>query len=377
VIEFGSDSSLGAFGPWPGIVNDYVDTGIVTRDQAEGLPGIGRGVRLMSGVVSQLPMVAYRGLTDPTAPNAPLEKQPTVLRNPSPGNLRVSGWLGAVVADLCWYGNAFAYRGPEVCDSRGWPLQLPLISATQVVWNGNSWKWEVGPNRKEVDQGDLLHFQINARSGDRLGRGILAMYQDTLRLIKATEHASHIVMAHGRPVGVISLEGDPTPQQASDYKVAFLKAMREGSVAAMSRARFEAVQWNAQDLALVPMREYNLRLASDILNITPYLLGVPSESRVYSNMETEWSSFMRTSLGTYVEAINDAMSTTQPNGVEVRISTDALLRADTKTRWEVYDTAVAMGALTTDEVRRAEGLAPISDSGGLIDVKQPKPEVQQ
>jgi HK97 family phage portal protein len=364
-VQLGSDWSQGQFGLWPGLINDGASFAPMSREIAEGLPGVGRGVRLMSGVISQLPMVAYRGLLDPASPNTPLAPQPTVLRNPDPIGLKRSGWMGAVTSDLVWHGNAFAYRGPEVSDSRGWPLRLPLISATDVVWDDYDKVWRVGPELVNVDEGDLLHFQVNAKAGCKLGRGILQMYPDTLQLIKQTEHASHVVMKSGRPVGIISLEGDPTPEQAKQYKDAFVTAMNDGSVAAMSRATFGPVTWNANDLALVPMREYNLRLSSDILNITPYLLGVPSESRVYSNMETEWVTFLRTSLGMYTEAINDAMSTTQPNGTEVRVATDALTRADTKTRWEVYKLAVELGALNPEEVRSSEGLGPMSDTSGL------------
>jgi HK97 family phage portal protein len=369
-VELGSDWSRGQFGIWPGLVNDGAVGPPITREQAEGLPGVGRGARLMAGVVAQLPMIAYRGLLDPDAPNSPVVPQPTVLRNPDPYGLKRSGWLAAVMGDLVWHGNAFAYRGEEVLDYRGFPLRLPLISAEDVLWDDYEHEWLVGPERVPVEEPGLLHFQVNAKAGCKLGRGVLAMSQDTLALIKATEHASHVVMASGRPVGVISLDGDPTPEQAKEYKQAFVKAMQESSVAAMSRATFAPVQWNANELALVPMREYNLRLASDVLNVTPYLLGVPSESRVYSNMENEWTTFLRTSLGLYTEAINDTMSTTQPNGTEVRVATDALVRADTKTRWDVYKVAVEIGALSPEEVRNAESMAPLGDTGGLQSVTE-------
>jgi HK97 family phage portal protein len=174
-------------------------------------------------------------------------------------------------------------------------------------------------------------------------------------------------MSQGRPVGVLSSSIDISEAEATAGKQAFLKAMQDSSVAMLYNVDFKPVQWNANDLALVPTREYNLRLASDITGVSPYLLGVPSESRVYSNMETEWANFIKVTLGKYINSIEQVLSTCFPRDKTVRFYIDELLRGDSSQRWATYEKAINLGVMTAAEVRELEG------RGVAEDLEEPPP----
>lgn len=364
-IEFGPDGNLGGWGftAWPGVINAASEISIVTQEQAEGIPGVGRGVELIAGVISQLQPELYTHQFTRNQPTIQLDTPPLLL-NPDPTWHPLPTWLAAAVAAMAWHGNAFAYRGPDVADYRGYPTRLPLFDPTSVGWSGD---WDrnqryivnTSTGQFDVEPADMLHAVVSPRAGFKMGRGILQRYQQTLKLMVVTEQAQFVLMKDGKPMGILSLGIDVTPDEAADYKKSFLAAVRESGVAAIGNAKFEPVQWNAQDLAMVPSREFNLRLASDITGVPPYLLGVPSESRVYANMETEWANFIRVTLGRYLAPLSAVLSDCFPRDKTVMFNTDQLLRADSAARWTIYKTGAEIGALLLDEIRDAEHLPPL------------------
>jgi HK97 family phage portal protein len=358
----GSDGSASpVYGLWPGVLNDAAEVPYVTQEIAEGLPGVGRGIELIAGVIAQLQPILYRNEVDIKAPTERLPTPPLLL-DPDPLWHGLPVWLSAMVSAMAWHGNGFAYKGPEVSDGRGYPTRLPLLDPALVSWDptqpdGATYMVE---GWQPVEPGDMFHAPMTARAGYRMGRGILERFQSTLRLMVVTEKAQYVVMKDGQPMGIISLGIDVTPQEANEYKQGFLKAVSESSVAAMGNADFKPVQWSANDLSMVPTREFNLRLASDMTGVPPYLLGVPSESRVYANMETEWANFIRVTLGRYLAPLESAWSKCFPRGTSVRFRVDQLLRADAAARWAVYTAADAIGAMTVDEIRAFEFWEPLT-----------------
>jgi HK97 family phage portal protein len=175
----------------------------------------------------------------------------------------------------------------------------------------------------------------------------------------ATEHAQFVVMKSGRPVGVLSVDADMIPEELASAKQAFLKGVRDDGIAALVKASFAPVGWNPDDLALIPAREFNMRLSSQITGVPPYLLGVASgDSKTYSNMETEWSNFLRVSVQQYLNALEAPFARCLPRGSDVRFSSDELRRPEVKTRWEAWAIAHSLGAMTIPEIRQAERLPP-------------------
>jgi HK97 family phage portal protein len=340
------------------MVNDAVALPYVTRDRAEGLPGIGRGVELISGVVAQLRPRQYRHLEDPMAVSEQMPTPP-LLENPDPLWHGLPEWLVAAVSDMIWYGDAFAYRGPEVSDRRGYPTRLPLMDPTRFGWDNGKYTYTSAEKYEEFDPSDIAHFLVGARTDSHFGRGILDRYQHELKIMIATEDSQFVIMKNGKPTGVLSLGIDVNPDQAKEYKEGFLAAMRESGVAAIGNADFKPVQWSSADLSMIPTREFNLRLASDIVGVPPYLLGVPSESRVYANMETEWATFLRVTLGRYLRALESGLTRCLPRGSSAVIDTDQLLRSDAKTRFDIYASGITSGVLTVDEARQAENMKPL------------------
>lgn len=347
----------------------------VTVDEARGLPGIGRAVRLSAGVASQVPIYAVRGADDLTRIAQRVSPTPQILRDPDPNGANPGpGWRWAVVEALQWYGNVWARQTDHTPD--GWPRRLPLFQTQNVTWNQDTARWEIGD--LALRPSEVLHLKTGAPAGERMGRGILANYQEELKLIRAAERAQYVLLDHGVPTGLLSIDKDAAigPNEAPDIKRKWHESQRKRSVAVLKAITYQRVGFNAEELTMIPTREFNLRLASDITGMPPYLLGVPSESRVYANAETEWTNYVRTSLGQFLSAIEYGMSNCLPSkgtwDQQARFDLSVLMRGDAKTRWDVYKIAADLEAMSVEEIRNAESMGPqILTDGGHQDQEQP------
>ena len=80
----------------------------------------------------------------------------------------------------------------------------------------------------------------------------------------------------------------------------------------------------------------------------------------YSNVEQDWIAFVRFTLMGYLRPIENALTDLTVRGQSVRFNFEALLRTDTKTRYEAHEIALRAKFKTVDEVRAIEGDAPLT-----------------
>jgi phage portal protein BeeE len=382
-----------SFRPWDELVAGLATAPHVDRDTAAGLPGIGRGASILASVVSSLTPQSVRHEHDLEVPTE-VAPAPSILLEPDPEWHGPSTWRYAAVQDMIFDGNALADREADV-DRLGYPRRLPLIRPSRVSWevrgnrrvyvvdtggtgDGHSPWWShthpllpdrdqaTGQPRREVlfEPSRMFHAAVDVRSGERMGRGIIDIYQQTLRLIAAVERATLVVMRAGRPVGILSVDEDLTEDELLQVKSGFMGGVRADGVAALVKARFDSVSWNASELGLIDARNHNLRLAADVLGIPPYLLGVPAESRVYSNNESEWTNLVRISAVKYLLPLADALTRCVPRGQTVRWPVDELQRPDALTRWRIHEIATRVGATSVAEIRQEEGRGPLPPAAG-------------
>ena len=66
--------------------------------------------------------------------------------------------------------------------------------------------------------------------------------------------------------------------------------------------------------------------------------------------------FVRFTLRPLAIKIEEAMSTLLPRGQRATFNFDAVLRADTRTRYEAHEIALRAGFMTVEEIRALEGL---------------------
>jgi HK97 family phage portal protein len=111
-----------------------------------------------------------------------------------------------------------------------------------------------------------------------------------------------------------------------------------------------------------------------VFRIPPHMIGAPSaDSMTYSNVEQESIEFVRYSLAPWLRRIELAVSNDPDLCFErtfVKFELDGLLRADAKTRAEIYALASdpLTGWMTRAEIRALEDLPP--EPGGPPQIAQ-------
>ena len=82
----------------------------------------------------------------------------------------------------------------------------------------------------------------------------------------------------------------------------------------------------------------------------------------YATTEQQGIDFLTHALRPWmVRSFEQALSTIMPRDLNARFNPDALLRTDVKTRMDAYQVALAIGALTQDEVRALEDRQPLDE----------------
>ncbi|WP_409074071.1 phage portal protein [Micromonospora chalcea] len=112
------------------------------------------------------------------------------------------------------------------------------------------------------------------------------------------------------------------------------------------------------DLQLVELQK---RVSLDIANalgLDPEDLGISTTSRTYQNATDRRQDRINDVLSPYMRAITDrlSMGDVTKRGYRVEFDLDDYMRADPRTRWDVYEKAKNMGAITVDEIRAEEKL---------------------
>lgn len=119
------------------------------------------------------------------------------------------------------------------------------------------------------------------------------------------------------------------------------------------------------DLQLVELqRQVALDLAIQ-LGLDPEDVGVPTTTRTYQNAVDRRQDRINRLLSFYMRAITDRMTMPDftPRGHRVVFDLDDFLRADPRTRWEVYQMAHGIGVLDAEDIAAEEDL-PQRPAGG-------------
>jgi HK97 family phage portal protein len=131
--------------------------------------------------------------------------------------------------------------------------------------------------------------------------------------------------------------------------------------------------YDAEKAQLTESRQHQVGEAARMFNVPGSLIEyqMGGSSLTYQNQEMIWGDFQRRCLSPhYLEPIEQEMSDLLTRSTAARFNLKQLLRADPKTRAEVYEKMVPLGIMSADEARVAEGLNP-----GAVDYASTPPQL--
>jgi HK97 family phage portal protein len=334
-----------------------------TEAEALGLPPFGRAVSLVTNAVASTAWHAQRWDGD-LGVDVKLPDQPSVLTDPYP-NVTPWHYRWAAAEDLVLYGNHFALYGD--LDFRtgrpGWVAPVPSEDVWILADPSRPWdyRWVIGG--AVFDPDEILHVSSGARSGELLGRGVIAQYGAWLGgAVAAEDHASSYFSGGALPPAVITADQVVTQDQATELKAKWrtLTSTREPVILPRGVTLTPVVS-GAVQAQLVESRQWNAQMAANVVGVPGWKLGLPGPTMTYQNVETADIDFIRDSVDRYARPLSESFTKwLMPRGTSVVWDYASRMRADQTTTADVVTKYKTAGIITDDEARAVIGRPPMT-----------------
>ena len=322
----------------------------VTRDTLLSNVVANRCVALISDQIASLPLHAERN-------GEPIDT-PNVLALPEIDRTR-SEFVSALCTSLLVNGNAYLLAGRR--DALGFPQNVVLLDPEAVTVTVRAGQVSYATARGPLNTEDVLHIRCMTLPGHVVGYGPLDYNRQAIaHTLAGDQYSANMFTTGALPDGVLHSDNEITAEQAADLKQAWIAGnggRQRGPAVLAGGVKYQPLEFSSTDLELVESRKYNALTMCTLFGVPPHLVGVPSQdTKSYSSLQMDSQSFVRFTLRPLAIKIEQAMSQLLPRGQRAVFNFDAVLRADTKTRYEAHAIALQAGFLTVDEVRAMEGL---------------------
>jgi HK97 family phage portal protein len=298
--------------------------------------------------------------------------------------LKPNGWQTwsefciQMMAALLLRGNAYAII---VRDGHAVPLYWVAINPDRVaLWQSpdGSLFWmvtrgglhELAVLRAEpllIPYEDVMHWKGLSGSG-LVGASKIVLNREAIALALGQEQLAARTMGSGaKPSGVLTTDQKLTPEAAErvrdDWNRLNSTLANSGRTAILEQGlKFEPITLKMTDIEFLKSRDFQILDIARIWRVPPHMLGVDIVKSVATNLAQQAQEYRNYTLGTYETLIEERFTFTYdlPPDLRVKLDSKGILRADINTRYEANRIGL-QGWLTTNEVRREEGLPPLAD----------------
>lgn len=363
-----------AFDRVPGITHARVD-----ERSTLGLTSAWACVRILSDLISTMPLDAYRRDNGERRPYRPAGAKPTWLLTPIPSEpgIGIQSVIAEIVTSLMLAGNAFVYapRDPETLE----PLEVRVLDprSVTIVRHGREVMYNVrnSEHTEGVQFGTetILHIPLIRLPGQDRGISPIEALRNTLALgMTLEDSASNFFATGSTPTGILESADSLTADQIKSIKEGWLRhhtgANQYTPGVLTGGLTFKPLAFKPEDAQLLASREFTVNEVARIFRVPPALLAVTTPGAMsYASVEQLSEDFVRFTLRPLAEIIERPLSTLIPlPEAFVKFSMDALLRGSTESRFNAYRTGLASGFLTVSQIRRWEDMPPVPDESGDV-----------
>ena len=350
----------------------------VNQETAESIAAIDAATCLIADTVSSLPIPIYR-----RAPNG-IDRTP-VPSNPlwSIINTQPNGWQTAVdfwsnrLIDLLFWGNGYAEirTGTNFVESL-LPLQANRMEVRLDPDGSIIYKYKdpQGPPRF-IDEDLMFHIRSGqSRDNGITGIGLLHKHIPNLSLQLAVQIYSEQLYGQGTMhMGVLQHPG--AVGELAQERLRKQWAQNQG-LGAAGKPLFleEGMVWQPTSMTpenaqVIESRKFHVEEACRMVRVPPHLIGHTEKNSSWgTGMADLTAGFLKFTLRPWLHHIQQAISRDligRSNLFFPEYDVQELLRADIKTRYEVYSIGRQWGILTSNEVRRKENMPPVEGGDEL------------
>lgn len=345
----------------------------VTFDSAMQLSAVWACVKLLSETVASMPIGVYR--------NGPEGRKPydthplaTLFAGKVNRYQTKIEFFETVLLNLVVSGNA--YCKIDRVDGKIVSL-LPLMSAQvePMLLDDGSMVYNYQQDSGLVVLSESSVWHLKLMGNGTIGMSPLAYQRNSLGIAQAAESAVTKIYRNGaKPSGVLTIDKMLTPAQRDQVRASFstLTVSNDDRLMVLEGGmKFTAVSLSPQDIELLSSRKFQI---SEICR----WYGVPSVMVNDNNGTSTWGTgigsimegFYKLTLRPLLEKIEASMmvnllSPLERQRMEIAFDFDAILRADSKSRYEAYRVGITSGFITPNEARQMEHLQKL-DGGDKL-----------
>lgn len=333
----------------------------VSPRKAFGLSDVYRAIGIHVVSAKQLGIDVYR--RDATTGEEELVAEDGLIRRPNPFASRAQ-FIEQTISSLASTGNAY-WR--KQTDDAGRVRNLDVLNPLDVVIDadadGNVREYKY--RRRSYRPSEIQHVSMLRVPGSPYGLGpIQACQVELAGAIDLRDHANAFFFGPGgQPSGILKSEAALNDEQAKMARARWedTHGGTRGIAVLGHGLTYTPVLISPKDAQFIESREFTTTQIARLFGVPASLMlaAVEGNSQTYSNVEQDWLGYVRFSLMQYLIEIEDAFTDLLPRGQRARFNVDALLRADTTTRYTAHKIGIEAGFLDINEVRRFEKLPTI------------------
>lgn len=335
----------------------------VNENRALSLVPVFAAVSLLAGSVSTLPIKSYRRGAQPT----PLSTLPPLLAALEDAGQLVS-WLHRCMTSLLLRGNAYGLVTSR--DAFGYPTSIVWLDPHSVTVQESALSGRGSPTEpiwywwgREVPPNDLVHIPWFTRAGTVLGLSPIRAFGDTINAgLSVTDYGLTWFQNGGFPPGTFRNTENTVSQEVAEAIGARLdRAMQKRRPLVYGKDwEYNPISVPPDEAQFVASAQLSATQIASIYHVPPEWIGGQSGTGLhYSTAEQDQIQYVMHGVRPWVETLECAFYPLLPEGIYVKFDTDALVRADLRTRHEVYAIDAGIGLRTVDEMRAQEDWGPL------------------
>lgn len=352
---------------------EYQDTGSAGVRGVIGLSAAWACVNLLAGTIASLPLMVYRqrGAQREVAADHRLYR---VLHDSPNADQTALDFWEFICASLELQGDGFseierANNGDVI--ALDVPIPAEIVNRRRVGNGEIEYSWSLNGRSYRAAQSRMLH--IRGFGGNPLGGlSTLSHGRQTFGLAMSVERAASATFRNGvRSSGAFQTEKPMNKEQMTESQAAleekYAGAMNAGRPLLLANGfKFQPISINPEDAQMLESRAFSVEEICRFFGVPPFMVGHTEKSTSWgTGIEQQTLGFVKFTLRRRLKRIEQALMKQlltprdRAEGISIEFNLEGLLRGDSKTRADFYQSGLTNGWRTINEVRALENLPPV------------------
>lgn len=257
-----------------------------------------------------------------------------------------------------------------------WPIKSERVTVMRTNFGGLVYRVNNTTDLSGSSMGetylpprDVFHVKNFHTKDGIVGQGTVAYGTEILGISMGADKLANALFNNGGlPSGTISVTGTLSDEAYEKIKRSWKEAhsgRRAGGVAVLEEgAKYDAVSFDPSLLQFLESRKFNVIEIARFLGIPPTKL-FDTQAATYSNTENANLEVVTDTLDAWAKQLDFQADIKILNnrfgGRKSDLDLYEVSRGDMATRAKYFQTMMSMGSITSNEIRRKEGLAPYAD----------------